>query len=393
MKPSSLRRETRLVRLQKQAYTQTSLLQNRSALWILISVCVLVSIGLLMVGSASMSISAEGFGSALHYLFRQSFFILLSALLAIAVYFLCSVSFLRDKSLFLLFFVLILLILVLVPGIGHVVNGSRRWIPFIIFSFQVSEFAKLIFILYMADYISRQKVLIRGGVLLRPLILLGLVGLLLLLEPDFGSLTVLTITTFLLLFIGRASLLPFLSIFGVAISGLVCLAIFSPYRLERIISFLHPWSDPFGSGYQLTQSLIAFGRGGVLGAGLGNSVQKLLYLPEAHTDFIFAVIAEEFGLIGCLVVLFFFFMLIFHLLKTAVQIHRTQLSWSALVLYGASFWWALQVCINIGVCTGLLPTKGLTLPWISYGGSSLLVNGLLLGIIFRILKMQSEKER
>jgi len=361
--------------------------QGSYDLWLIFSVIALMVFGLLMVASASMVISDKQFGYPFHYLFRQIAFVGVGVTVAIiASRF--SIETWQRYSPLLLLLALLLLVAVLIPGIGHVVNGSRRWISFGVISLQVSEVVKLCFILYLASYIARYKEQIESQFqgFVKPLVILGIIGVLLLMEPDFGSLAVLSMTVLIMLFLADVRLMPFIGLFMVVILAMSALAIFSPYRLARLTTFLNPWHNPFGSGYQLTQSLIAFGRGGLFGVGLGNSIQKLYYLPEAHTDFIFAVVAEELGLVGELLLILLFFIVVYRILLLGRRAYELGKLYSAFVCYGGGLWVSLQTLINIGVNTGLLPTKGLTLPFISYGGSSLLVNCLLIGVISRIAK-------
>ena len=286
-------------------------------------------------------------------------------------------------GLFLTFF---LLAIVLIPGIGRSVNGSRRWLDFGILSLQVSELAKLFLIIYLAGYLQdfRQQVQTQLIGFIKPMCILALVGVLLLMEPDFGTLAVLTLTFLALLLISGVRLWPFAVLLLFAGSLLAGVALLSPYRLARLTTFLNPWSTPYGSGYQLTQSLIAFGRGGILGTGLGNSIQKLFYLPEAHTDFLFAVIAEELGLLGESLVVLLFSIFVGRCLYLSIKCIQQQAWFQAYLVAGLGIWIALQAAVNIGVNTGLLPTKGLTLPFISYGGSSMLVNCVVVGILLRL---------
>lgn len=353
--------------------------------WLVITAFALVAFGLLMVASASMVISDKQYGYPFHYLFRQMTF---AGVGAVAAYFVMRIPLetWRRFSPLLLLLSLLLLVAVLVPGIGRVVNGSRRWISLGIISIQVSEVVKMCFILYLASYIERfqEEIQTRFKGFIKPLVILGIIGILLLMEPDFGSLAVLSITVLMMLFLSGVRLLPFAGLFSIMLVLMSALAIFTPYRLKRLTTFLNPWLNPFGSGYQLTQSLIAFGRGGLFGVGLGNSIQKLFYLPEAHTDFIFAVVGEELGLAGELFLILLFFILVYRIFLIGRRAQALQQIYSAFVCYGVGLWIGLQVIINIGVNTGLLPTKGLTLPFISYGGSSLLVNCVLVGLIARI---------
>ena len=278
------------------------------------------------------------------------------------------------------------MLLVLIPGIGRVVNGSRRWIRFGVMSLQVSEFVKLAGIVYLSGYLARYKNHVRKDVMgfVKPMLVLGVIGVLLLLEPDFGTLMVITITFLGMLFIAGARLWPFVLmvlLVGVAMS---LLAVLSPYRLARLTTFIHPWNHAFGSGYQLTQSLIAFGRGGVWGVGLGNSIQKLFYLPEAHSDFVFAVIAEELGLLGELVLIGLFAALLVKLCALGRRCAQCGNLFSSYVCYGLMLWLGWQAMINMGVNAGMLPTKGLTLPFVSYGGSSMMVCCIAIGLLLRI---------
>jgi cell division protein FtsW len=345
----------------------------------------LISFGLLMVASASLVVSDQQYGYPFHYFLRQLIYVVLALILGgIAKQF--PVAFWQKNSMLFILASLFLLLMVLVPGIGSVINGSRRWFHLGILSLQVSEIMKLCIILYMASYIERfeEEFHTHLSTFFRPLVLLGVIVVLLLLEPDFGTATVITMTVLAMLFIAGARIWPFTALLIIAASGLTFLAIDSPYRLERLTTFLDPWKTAYGPGYQLTQSLIAFGRGGLWGVGLGNSIQKLFYLPEAHTDFIFAVIGEELGLIGELLFIFLFLMLVIRILKLSRLASQKGQVFAAYVAFGSGVWLALQAMVNIGVNIGLLPTKGLTLPFISYGGSSMLINCILIGIILRI---------
>ena len=353
--------------------------------WLLVSVMALLTIGLLMVASASMVISDRQYGYPFHYLIRQLTYLVMGLLLGwLATN--IPMRLWKKLSVYLLVISFLLLLVVMVPGIGRVVNGARRWIYFGFISLQVSEVVKLCGIIYLASYLHRYQDELNQQVkyFIRPMLLLAMLSILLLLEPDFGAAAVLTITFLALLFLAGLRLWPFCVLFLFVAVALAALAVLSPYRLERLTTFLNPWNSQFSSGYQLTQSLIAFGRGGLFGVGLGNSIQKLYYLPEAHTDFLFAVLAEELGLVGELIVIAFFVMLIARIFILA---RRAQLSndlFSAYVAYGLGLWIGLQSMINIGVNAGVLPTKGLTLPFISYGGSSMLINCVVVGIALRI---------
>jgi cell division protein FtsW len=280
----------------------------------------------------------------------------------------------------------LLLLVLLVPGVGREVNGATRWIGFGIANLQPSELMKLLFVVFLAGYIPRRHRELREDWfgMAKPLGLLVLVMLLLLLEPDFGAAVVIAGTTMGMLFVGGVRMLPFLAVLGAGLACVGLLAVVSPYRMQRLVTFVDPWADQYASGYQLTQALIAFGRGELFGVGLGNSVQKLFYLPEAHTDFVFAIIAEELGLLGGVLFIALFAGLVARILWIGREAARRQQHFAANVCVGVALLIAAQVFINIGVNAGLLPTKGLTLPFLSYGGSSLLILFAMMGLVARI---------
>lgn len=353
--------------------------------WFLFAVIALITFGLLMVTSSSMVISEQNYGVAFHYIVRQVCFLGAGVFFAL---FSVRVKMQTWQQLAPTLFVLamVCLFIVLIPGIGHSVNGSRRWLGFHGLGFQVSEFVKVTCILFLASYIARrlEEIQFQWWGFLKPIMVLGCVCILLLGEPDFGTAVVILTTALAMLFLAGVPwryyvLCGLLTAFAMAV-----LAISSPYRLARLTTFLDPWARQFDSGYQLTQSLIAFGRGGWFGVGLGDSIQKLFYLPEAHTDFLFAVIAEEFGLLGCVIVIALYAVLIARILAMARCAQKVNKLFSAYVAYGCAFWIAFQAMINLGVNTGVLPTKGLTLPFMSYGGSSLLILCFMVGILLRI---------
>jgi len=353
--------------------------------WLSLSAILLMLYGLLMITSASMLVSEKQYNFAYHFLIHQLVFLGLGIAAIVGI---CNIPLKKIQKLspILLLVGLVLLFLVLMPGLGRVVNGSRRWLHLGFLTLQASEFMKLFFILYLASYLQRfqEQVKTQWIGFIKPCVFLLIIVALLLGEPDFGTSVVLVLTCFLMLFIAQARLSIFILLTVVMIAGLILIAIVSPYRLLRITSFLHPWQHEYGSGYQLTQSLIAFGRGGWHGVGLGNSVQKLFYLPEAHTDFLFAVLAEELGLMGELILLILFVVFIarcFYLAQLAQKVHSL---FAAYVAFGLGFVIAVQTFINMGVNIGLLPTKGLTLPFMSYGGSSLLVTCMMLGVLLQL---------
>lgn len=353
--------------------------------WILIVTLVLIAFGLLMVASASMVTSDRLFHTPFHYVIRQSFYVVTGLGIAWAMTRIPT-SFWERVGHLLLLGSLLCLLLVLVPGIGKVVNGSRRWIHLGFISLQVSEAVKLMAILYLAGYLQRHlnEVQTRISGFIKPMVFLALMGFLLLLEPDFGATSVITMTFVVMLFVAGARLWPFLAMMSFVFIAMAGLAVASPYRLQRLTTFLDPWLHAYSSGYQLTQSLIAFGRGGIFGVGLGNSVQKLFYLPEAHTDFIFAVLGEELGLIGEALMIALFVLLIVRIIRLGQQALAQGQFFAGFASWGIGLWLSFQSFINIGVNIGLLPTKGLTLPLVSYGGSSMWVSCAAMGIMLRI---------
>jgi len=364
---------------------------DRALLYIVFSISLL---GLVMVASASIAISERLVGHPFYYLIRQLCFFGMGVVLA---YYISRIplAYWFEIAPTLLLIGLVLLVLVLIPGIGREVNGSRRWISLGFFGLQVSEFMKLCMVIYLASYLERYYDSVRTTLLgfMKPLLLVGLVSILLLLQPDFGAVVVIAMTSLGMLFLAGVRLWHFSAIFIMALGAFVVLAVSSPYRLERLTTFLNPWADQFDSGYQLTQALIAFGRGEWLGVGLGNSVQKLFYLPEAHTDFLFAVIGEELGMAGLFAVMFLFLLLIIRGLMIGHKAILKKQLFAAFIAYGISLWLGLQAVVSMGVNTGLLPTKGLTLPLMSYGGSSLLISLVAVGLLLRINSESEEGAR
>ena len=353
--------------------------------WLLAAVISVMLIGLMMVYSASIVVSEKMFHEPYYFLLKQGVFLGVGILMALVLVRIDMAQWEKNSPI-LLFVTLILLTVVLIPGIGHQINGSRRWLGIGGIGFQVSELAKFVVILFLARYLVKHKEAIQHELsgFLKPLIILSVVAVLLLKEPDFGSTVVILTTALGMLFLAGARLWQFGVLFGAIATALVTLAVSSPYRMARLTGFLNPWANPFDSGYQLTQSLIAFGRGSLFGVGLGESVQKLFYLPEAHTDFLFAVLAEELGLISCLIVIFLFGVIVYRTMLIGRAAHEQNQPFKAFVAYGFALWIAMQVTVNIGVSSGLLPTKGLTLPLMSYGGSSALIMCVVFALLFRI---------
>jgi len=340
---------------------------------------------LVMVASASMVTSERLFQTPFHFVFKQLIY-LFSGLLIAFVFTRIPLRFWENIRFILLLGCIFLLMMVLIPKVGTVINGSRRWLRLGFITFQLSEAVKLMSILYLAGYLQTHLTEVQTQVsgFIKPLIFLSIIGFLLLLEPDFGATSVITLTLFVMLFIAGALLWPFLLMLGGALLLFGLLAVMSPYRLLRLTTFINPWLHAYSSGYQLTQSLIAFGRGGFLGVGLGNSIQKLFYLPEAHTDFIFAVIGEELGLAGEIVLIGLLTLFVIRVIKIAQQALQQGQLFAGFLAWGIALWISFQSFINIGVSIGLLPTKGLTLPFISYGGSSMWVICAAIGLVLRV---------
>ncbi|MBT8440697.1 MAG: putative lipid II flippase FtsW [Gammaproteobacteria bacterium] len=345
----------------------------------------LLTIGVIMVASSSISVADRNFSNPFYYLQRQLVFIAIGLFAAISVFKIRLVQW-EKSGVSLLIFALFLLLLVLLPGVGKTVNGSTRWLPMGVFNLQVSELVKLFLIVYVAGYLVRHGEAVRSSLsgFLKPMVMVGIAGLLLLMEPDFGATVVIMGTVLGMTFLAGARFSQFISFVFMFVSAALLLVITSPYRMQRLTSFANPWADPFDSGFQLTQSLIAIGTGGWFGTGLGGSVQKLFYLPESHTDFLFAVLSEELGFIGVTVVILLYSALFFRSLKIAAQAEAAGNYFAAYMAYGIGIWLSMQAVINMGVNVGLLPTKGLTLPLMSYGGSSLIVCCMAIGLLMRI---------
>ena len=345
----------------------------------------LISMGVVMVASSSVGVAESHFGNPYYYFQRQLVFTLVGITAAYAV-FKVRLAHWEKAGMVLLGVALLLLIVVLIPGVGKTVNGSTRWIPLGVFNLQVSELVKLFMLVYVAGYLVRHGEAVRNSLwgFIKPMMMVGLAGLLLLLEPDFGATVVIMGAVLGMTFLGGVRFTQFASFLFMFGCAALLLVVSSPYRMERLTSFMNPWADPFDSGFQLTQSLIAIGTGGWTGAGLGGSVQKLFYLPESHTDFMFAVIAEEMGFVGIVMILSLYTLFLYRAFRIGLNAETCGNRFAAYLAYGIGMWLGLQAIINIGVNMGLLPTKGLTLPLMSYGGSSLIVTCMAVGLLMRI---------
>jgi len=353
---------------------------------ILLAVALMI-IGVIIVTSASMEVASAKHGNPFYHLIRHTVFLSLALGLA-AFSFLMPMKVWDSLGWLLLAAAFVLLVMVIMPGVGREVNGSMRWIRLGPINIQTSELAKLFMVVYLAAYLARRlsEVRTHWWGFAKPMLVLVMMVLLLLLEPDFGAAVVLMSAAMGMMFLGGVRLSQFLVLICVSLTSIALLAVSQPYRMQRLVTFLDPWAkeNVFDSGYQLTQALIAFGRGEWLGVGIGNSVQKLFYLPEAHTDFVYAILAEETGLLGSALVIVLFFLLAWRIMHIGRQAEKLEQFFSAYVTYGIAFLFSAQALINIGVNTGLLPTKGLTLPLLSYGGSSLIVCSISLAMVLRV---------
>lgn len=358
---------------------------DQSLLW---TVLILLGLGLVMVYSASIAIAesekAVGYNST-YYLVRQTIFLVVS-ISAAFVAFNIPTTWWQKMAPYLFLFGLGLLILVLIPGIGRVVGGSRRWLSLFVINLQPSELMKLFAAMYVSDYTVRKAAVMDSFTkgFMPMLLVMLLVGGLLLREPDFGAFAVIAAISISILWLGGINGRIFTGLLILLVVGFVFLIWSSPYRLERVIGFMDPWADPYGKGYQLSHALIAFGRGEWFGVGLGASVEKLLYLPEAHTDFLLAVIAEELGFVGVLAVVGMFAWIVIRAFSIAKECIVNERYFGALLAQGLGVWMGVQGIINMGVNMGLLPTKGLTLPLLSFGGSGILANCIAMAILLRI---------
>ncbi len=354
-------------------------------IWVIL---ILLAFGLVMVYSASVAFaeSSKAFGyNSTYFLVRQSIYICIG-LLAGVVVFQIPMAWWQKMSPYLFLGGLALLIMVLIPGIGKVVNGSRRWISLLVMNLQPSELMKLFIAMYASDYAIRRATNMHSFTkgFLPMLGVMVFVGILLLLEPDFGAFAVTAAIAFSIMWLGGVHVKIFIGLLAALPLAIIGLVVMAPYRLERMKGFMDPFADPFDTGYQLSHALIAFGRGEFWGVGLGGSVEKLLYLPEAHTDFLLAVVAEELGFIGVTVTLLLFAWVVMRAFSIAKEAVENERYYSALLAQGIGVWIGAQSFINMGVNMGLLPTKGLTLPLLSYGGSGILANCVAIAVLLRI---------
>jgi len=345
----------------------------------------LLLVGLVAISSASIEYAEWHYNNPWHLSLRHLMYVVAGIAACVACYYVRTGYWLATGWWW-LFAALALLILVLIPGVGREVNGSQRWLPLGPFTLQPSEFAKLALVIYLAGYMVRQEAELRQRWrgFFKPMGVLFFTTLLLLVEPDFGATVIVSVTAFGMLFLAGVRITHILAVGLAALGALLVLVVSEPYRVKRLLVYTDPWADPYNSGFQLTQSLIAFGRGEWFGVGLGNSVQKLFYLPEAHTDFVFSIWAEETGFIGALAVIALFAALIGRVLWAGRRALLVGNKFGAYVCYGIALVFSGQAFVNMGVSSGLLPTKGLTLPFVSYGGTSLIMCCAMLGLVLRV---------
>lgn len=355
----------------------------------------LLGLGVVMVASSSVTV-AQGLGlDPWHYVRRHLMFIAMGAM-GMAVFWVLGTRHLRTLALPCMVLSVLVLLLPFVPGLGVEVNGSTRWISLGVMRFQVVEAVKVLMIIFVAGYLARRPDLNKGAWFdnLKPLLLVGVLGVILLRQPDMGSAMVIGAIVVGMIFLAGAPV-RHLMLLMLAAAPLITFAAMEPYRLARVMSFRDPFADPFNSGFQLTQALIAIGRGEITGVGLGSSIQKLFYLPEAHNDFIFAVLAEELGFIGVLMVVGLFALLVGRMFVIGMKARQLEQLFSAYLVWGVALWIALQAMVSIGVNLGVLPTKGLTLPMISAGGSSLMMTMVAIGLVLRVaweVRMETLKQ-
>ncbi len=350
---------------------------------LLVAVLSLISFGFVMVMSASMPEAESLTGNPWHFVIRHGAYLIGCAMIAYVVLYFEVALWQKYSPLLLL---AVLLMLAAVPFVGITVNGATRWLPLGIARLQVAEIAKFAFAIYMSGYLVRRHQEVRENAkgFYKPIAVFAVYAILILLQPDLGTVVVLFVGTVGLLFLAGARLLDFFALILTGVLAFVALVLLEPYRMRRVTSFMDPWEDPFGSGYQLTQSLMAYGRGDWFGQGLGNSIQKLEYLPEAHTDFIFAVIGEELGFVGIIVVLSVLLFVTLRAIRLGNMCLAMDRAFEGYLAYAIGIWICFQSVVNVGASIGMLPTKGLTLPFISYGGSSLWVMTAAAMLLIRI---------
>ncbi len=350
-----------------------------------LAACALACLGFLLVASSSIEVASDRFGQPLSFAVKHMIFLLIASITGVVAY-LIPTRWWYNYATYFLFASIVLLGIILIPGIGLTVKGATRWLSLGIFNLQPSEIAKFTMMLFLASYLVRrlEEVRQKFSGFVKPMAVVGLIAVLLLMEPDYGTLLVLSCAVMGVLLLAGAPFTQYIVFGSALVSGLIVLAVIEPYRFERIETIFNPWADRYGAGYQITQALLAFGRGGLFGMGLGNSVQKLFYLPEAHTDFVFAILAEELGLIGALFTVSVMTYMVWRGLLIGRRAELGGRPFAAYLTYGLVLLIALQILINLAVNIGLAPTTGLTLPLLSYGGSSLVMTAVSLGVIARI---------
>lgn len=370
---------------QSQTMTIEASISNMIDVKMFYALLILIGLGVTMMTSTTVELGYKSYEDAFYYIKKQMVFMLLGGL---CVWALTQIRLVYWERLgpFLLVVTIALLVLVLVPGIGRNVNGSSRWIAVGPVGLQVSEFAKVAMIVYLSGYIVRHGANVHKDfkAFINPMALVAIIAILLMMEPDFGSTVVLTALVFIMLYLGGVRLAPFILSTACSIGVMYLLAKSDPERWSRVTTFWRPFDDPLGDGFQLSQALIAIGSGGMFGEGLGESIQKLFYLPEAHNDFIFAVLAEELGLIGITILLCAYLVFIWRCFCLASSAQKQNMTFALHLAYGFGIWFALQATISVGVNMGVLPTKGLSLPFLSVGGSNLLASCIALGLLMRV---------
>lgn len=353
--------------------------------WLAVAFLSLITIGAVMVASSSIAVAENVVNDSFYYFKRHVLFIALGTVIGVIMMNISS-DWMNRLSRPALIMGVVALVLVLMPGIGVEVNGARRWLNLGVSRFQVVEAIKLALIMSLAAYIVKHKKSIQHSMLgvLKPLMMVVVIATLLLIQPDFGSAVLLMIITLIMIYIAGARYRDLSVISILAGSAMMVIAWAEPYRVKRLVNFVDPWQDPYNAGFQLVQALIAVGRGEITGVGIGSSIQKLFYLPEAHTDFIFAVYAEELGFIGVLLLISLFIVLVYRIFKVARTAFDQGNDFSGFMCTGIAVWMALQAFLSMGVNLGMLPTKGLTLPFISSGGSAIMMNIIAMSVVFRV---------